>query len=303
MRVYTHAECLGHDPGAGHAEHPGRLPAVLAALRTLPALEFVDAPLATREQLARVHARDYVDAILDTPVDGALRLDADTVMSPGSAAAALRAAGAGVAAVDWAMQAPGRRVFCAVRPPGHHALAGAAMGFCLFNSVAVAAAHALSAHGLARVAIADFDVHHGNGTQDLFAAEPRVLFASSHQWPLYPGTGGLEDNRPGHILNAPLPPGSGGREFLAAWREVLLPALDAFAPQLLLVSAGFDAHRLDPLAQMEVEAGDYAALTHDLLDLAERHGGGRLVSMLEGGYSLEGLAESSRAHVEAMAGR
>jgi acetoin utilization deacetylase AcuC-like enzyme len=201
------------------------------------------------------------------------------------------------------LAAPGRRAFCAVRPPGHHALADAAMGFCLFNSVAVAAAHALHAHGLARVAIADFDVHHGNGTQDLFAAEPRVLFASSHQWPLYPGTGGLEDNRPGHVLNAPLPPGSGGAQFLAAWREVLLPALDAFAPQLLLVSAGFDAHRLDPLAQMELESDDYAALTADLLGVAERHCGGRVVSLLEGGYSLEGLARSSRAHVEAMAAR
>jgi acetoin utilization deacetylase AcuC-like enzyme len=175
------------------------------------------------------------------------------------------------------------------------------MGFCLFNSIAVAAAHALEAHGLERVAIADFDVHHGNGTQDLFAADPRVLFLSSHQWPLYPGTGSTHDNLPGHILNAPLPPGSGGREFLAAWRRTLLPALDAFAPQLLLVSAGFDAHRLDPLAQLEVEAGDYAELTRDLLEIAGRHAQGRVVSMLEGGYSLEGLAASSRAHVAAMA--
>jgi acetoin utilization deacetylase AcuC-like enzyme len=174
------------------------------------------------------------------------------------------------------------------------------MGFCLFNSVAVAAAHALAAHGLARVAIVDFDVHHGNGTQDLFADEPRVLFASSHQWPLYPGTGGLGDNRPGHILNAPLAPGSGGRELLAAWRGTLLPALDAFAPQLLLVSAGFDAHRLDPLAQLQLEAADYAELTADLVALARRHADGRLVSLLEGGYSLEGLAASARAHVEAL---
>jgi acetoin utilization deacetylase AcuC-like enzyme len=175
------------------------------------------------------------------------------------------------------------------------------MGFCLFNSIAVAAAHALAAHGLERVAVADFDVHHGNGTQDLFAAEPRVLFASSHQMPLYPGTGALSDNRAGHILNAPLPPGSDGRALQAAWRDTLLPALDAFAPQLLLISAGFDAHRLDPLAQLEVEAGDYAQLTRDLLAVARRHADGRVVSMLEGGYSLEGLADSSRAHVEALA--
>ena len=300
MRIYTHEDCRAHDPGAGHAERPERLDAVLAALRPLPGLHWHDAPLATRAQLARVHAEGYVDAILDAEVAGHLRLDEDTVMSPGSARAASRAAGAGVAAVDWVLQGPGRRAFCAVRPPGHHALAGAAMGFCLFNSIAVAAAHALAEHGLQRVAIADFDVHHGNGTQDIFLAEPRVLFLSSHQSPLYPGTGGLGDNRPGHVLNAPLPPGSGGRELLAAWRSTLLPALDAFAPQLLLVSAGFDAHRLDPLAQLELEADDYAALTADLLAVAARHGEGRVVSMLEGGYSLEGLADSCRAHVKAL---
>ena len=300
MRIYTHADCIGHHPGAGHAERPERLQAVLAALRKVAGVEWHDAPLATRDQLARVHAPEYVDAILDAEVVDHLRLDEDTVMSPGSARAAARAAGAGIAAVDWVLQAPGRRAFCAVRPPGHHALAGTAMGFCLFNSVAVAAAHALAAHGLERVAIADFDVHHGNGTQDLIAAEPRVLFASSHQWPLYPGTGSVADNRAGHVLNAPLAPGSGGRELLAAWRGTLLPALDAFAPQLLLVSAGFDAHRLDPLAQLQVEAADFAELTGDLLQVARRHGGGRVVSLLEGGYSLEGLAASARAHVEAL---
>ena len=302
MRIYTHRHCRNHDPGPGHAERPERLDAVLAALRTRAGAEWHDAPEASRAQLARVHDAAYVDRILDAHVADSLRLDEDTVMSPGSAQAALRAAGAGVAAVDWVLQAPARRAFCAVRPPGHHALAGTAMGFCLFNSIAVAAAHALHAHGLERVAVADFDVHHGNGTQDLFAAEPRVLFASSHQSPLYPGTGGVADNRAGHILNAPLAPGSGGAELLAAWREVLLPALDAFAPQLLLVSAGFDAHRLDPLAQLQLEAGDYAELTRDLLAIADRHGEGRMVSMLEGGYSLEGLAESARAHVDALAG-
>jgi acetoin utilization deacetylase AcuC-like enzyme len=248
-----------------------------------------------------MHAPAYVDRILDAVIVDSLRLDEDTVMSPGSAQAALRAAGAGVAAVDWVLQAPGRRAFCAVRPPGHHALEGTAMGFCLFNSVAVAAAHALATHGLERVAIADFDVHHGNGTQDLFATEPRVLFASSHQWPLYPGTGGLADNRAGHVLNAPLAPGSGGPELLDAWRRTLLPALDAFAPQLLLVSAGFDAHRLDPLAQLQVEAQDYAELTRELRAVADRHAQGRVVSMLEGGYSREGLAASSRAHEAALA--
>jgi acetoin utilization deacetylase AcuC-like enzyme len=300
VRIYTHVDCAAHDPGADHAERPDRLAVVVKALRWIPGLDWQDATEASREQLARVHDGDYVDRILDAQVDGTLRLDADTVMSPGSARAAALAAGAAVAAVDWVMAAPRRLAFCAVRPPGHHALRDAAMGFCLFNSVAVAAAHALAVYGLERIAIADFDVHHGNGTQALFADEPRVLFASSHQWPLYPGTGAVKENRPGHILNAPLLPGSGGREFLAAWRKTLLPAIDAFAPQLVLVSAGFDAHRLDPLAQLEVEAGDYAALTRDLLALADRHADGRLVSMLEGGYSLEGLAESAWAHVDAL---
>jgi acetoin utilization deacetylase AcuC-like enzyme len=192
------------------------------------------------------------------------------------------------------------RAFCAVRPPGHHATGDTAMGFCLFDNVAVAAAHALAKHGLARVAIADFDVHHGNGTQAIFEREPRVLFLSSHQWPLYPGTGGADERGIGNIHNAPLPAGAGGDLFRAAWRERLLPELDRFAPQLLLVSAGFDAHRRDPLAALQLEADDYAWLTRELLGCARRHAQGRLVSLLEGGYDLVALRECSVAHVGAL---
>jgi acetoin utilization deacetylase AcuC-like enzyme len=227
-------------------------------------------------------------------------LDADTALSPGSAEAALRAAGAAVAAVDAVLASPGSRAFCAVRPPGHHATADTAMGFCLFNNIAVAALHALQAHGLARVAIADFDVHHGNGTQAIFEHDPRVLFVGSHQMPLYPGTGAESETGMGNIVNAPLPPDSGSEAFRVAWETRLLPAIDAFEPQLLLVSAGFDAHARDPLAQLRLSADDYGWLTQRLVELANRHAQGRVVSLLEGGYDLVALRESSVAHVAAL---
>jgi acetoin utilization deacetylase AcuC-like enzyme len=253
-------------------------------------------------QLQRVHADSLLTAILDAEPAGRIALDPDTMLSPASAEAALRAAGAGVAAVDAVLAGEVPRAFCAVRPPGHHATGESAMGFCLFNGIAVAAAHALAAHGLARVAIADFDVHHGNGTQAIFAAEPRVLFLSSQQLPLYPGSGHPDERGAGNLHNAALAPGSGGTEFRAAWRERLLPALEAFAPQLLLVSAGFDGHHRDPLAQLQLEAADYAWLTAELVAAAGRHCGGRVVSVLEGGYDLHALAECSVAHVAALAG-
>jgi acetoin utilization deacetylase AcuC-like enzyme len=224
-------------------------------------------------------------------------LDPDTVLSPASAEAALRAAGAGLAAVDAVLRGQARRAFCAVRPPGHHATRDAAMGFCLFNGIAVAALHALDAHGLERVAIVDFDVHHGNGTQAIFEHDRRVLFASSHQWPLYPGSGSRGETGAGNIVNATLPPQADGALFRAAWSDTLLPAVDAFKPQLLLVSAGFDAHRRDPLAQLRLEAADFAWITRELAAVANRHCRGRIVSMLEGGYDLDALAESSVAHV------
>ena len=298
LRIYSHPACLLHDPGPGHPEAIARLQSVTDALRTtLPGLDWRSAPLATRAQLARVHTPELIATVLDTPAAQPIRLDEDTVLSAGSAQAALHASGAAVAAVDAVLAGEVSRAFCAVRPPGHHATAGTVMGFCLFNHIAVAAAHALAAHGLERVAIVDFDVHHGNGSQAIFEHEPRVLYASSHQWPLYPGTGSETEHGAGNVFNAPLAPGSDGAAFRAAWSSRLLPAIEAFAPQLLLVSAGFDAHRLDPLADLRLEAQDYLWLSTELARLAERHAGGRVVSLLEGGYSLTALRECSVAHL------
>jgi acetoin utilization deacetylase AcuC-like enzyme len=303
--IYTHAACLAHDTGPGHPESSARLAAVLEALDDPRFSEFerIEAPAATREQLARVHTRELIDAVLDAPIaTGWRRLDPDTVMSPASAEAALRAAGAVCAAVDAVVAGTHRSAFCAVRPPGHHATHDTAMGFCLFNSVAVGAAHAIAAHGLSRVAIVDFDVHHGNGTQDIFWSEPRVLYASSHQWPLYPGTGARSETGAGNIVNAPLRPGAGSAEFRKAYEDTVLPALEHFAPELVLISAGFDAHRLDPLANLNLEADDYAWITARLVELAARHANGRIVSSLEGGYSLTALRDSTAAHVAALEG-
>lgn len=299
MRIYTHAACLAHDTGPTHAERPARLPAVTSALREAfpEALEWHDAPRAIREHLLRAHSPALLQTVLETAPTRLVMLDPDTVLSPASAEAALRAAGAAIAAVDAVMSGDTQRAFCAVRPPGHHATGDTAMGFCLFNNVAIAALHALDAHGLQRVAIADFDVHHGNGSQAIFERDPRVLFLSSHQMPLYPGSGHADERGVGNVVNAPLPPGAGSAAFRAAWERRLLPVLDTFAPQLLLVSAGFDAHRRDPLAQLELEAEDYAWLTGWLVDLADRHAGGRIVSLLEGGYDLQALRECAVAHV------
>lgn len=300
LRLYTHPSCLEHDPGPGHVESPARLRAVLQALDhdRFAAIDRIEAPRVTREQLLRVHDAAYVDRILATvPATGTVRLDEDTLMSPASVEAALRAAGAAVAAVDAVMGPRGGHAFCAVRPPGHHATPDRAMGFCLFNNIAVAAAHALAEHGLKRVAIADFDVHHGNGTQDVFEREPRVLFISSHQSPLYPETGRVDERGVGNIVNAPLSPGDGSYEFRELWEGALLPRLHAFKPQLVLVSAGFDAHRNDPLADLRLGTEDYAWITSRLVDLAHAHAGGRLVSSLEGGYDLNALAVSVSAHV------
>ncbi len=301
MRIYSHPACLAHDTGPTHAERPARLTTVTNALHAaFPSLSWHEAPRASRGQLLRAHAPALLEQVLETRPSERIFLDADTVLSPASAEAALRAAGAVVAAVDAVLGGQATRAFCAVRPPGHHATTDVAMGFCLFNNIAVGALHALAAHGLERVAIVDFDVHHGNGTQAIFEHDPRVLFASSHQLPLYPGTGARDETGDGNIVNAPLPPDAGSALFRAAWSERLLPAVDAFKPQLLLVSAGFDAHRLDPLAQLQLEAADFAWITNELVALANRHCGGRIVSTLEGGYDLTALAESSVAHVGAL---
>lgn len=302
--LYTHRACLQHDPGPHHPECPDRLRAVLRALETE---EFADllrdeAPQATVEQLTRVHPARYVEAILGIrpEPDDSVALDADTVMNWASAEAALRAAGAAVAGVDAVCQGEARRVFCATRPPGHHAEPARPMGFCFFANAAVAARHAQAAHGLARVAVVDFDVHHGNGTQACFERDPTLFFASSHQFPCYPGTGAPEERGVGNVFNAALPPGADGAAFRAAWRDVLLPALEAFGPELVVISAGFDAHARDPLAQLRVREADFAWLTTELCRLADRRCEGRVVSLLEGGYDLDALASSVAAHVRAL---
>ncbi len=298
LPVFTHDACLAHDTGPTHAERPDRLRVVNEALRAAwPDLDWREAPRATRGQLLRVHDPLLLAAVLDAKPEGIVALDPDTMLSPASAEAALRAAGAVVAAVDLVLGGEAPRAFCAVRPPGHHATHDAVMGFCLFNSIAVGAAHALDKYGLSRIAIADFDVHHGNGTQAIFEREPRVRFASSHQLPLYPDTGHVTERGCGNIFNAPLPPGADGAAFRRTWQERLLPQLDAFRPQLVMISAGFDAHHLDPLAQLQLHGEDFAWITAELVDIARRHADGRVVSSLEGGYDLQGLREAVVAHV------
>jgi acetoin utilization deacetylase AcuC-like enzyme len=299
-RVYTHSACFRHDMGAGHPESPARLTAVLAALKTpdFAALEWAEAPAATFEQIRRAHPPAYVEGLLAAvPQAGRVALDADTILSAGSGEAALRAAGAVLAAVDAVVKGDVANAFCAVRPPGHHAEASTAMGFCLFNNVAIGAFQARAVHGLQRIAVIDFDVHHGNGTQAIFEQDPELFYASTHQMPLYPGTGSIQEIGVGNICNAPLPPFAGSAEFRAAMTDRVLPAMDAFRPDLLLISAGFDAHKADPLANLQFEEADYAWVTDELAALARRHCQGRVVSALEGGYDLTALAASSAAHV------
>lgn len=301
--LYTHASSAQHDTGAGHPESIARIEAVNHALAgdSWGRLARSDAPLATREQLQRVHAGGYVDLVLDNiPEDGYARLDADTVLSPGSGEAALRAAGAIIAAVDDVMTGKADNAFCAVRPPGHHAEPERGMGFCLFNNVALGAMHARAAHGLKKIAIVDFDVHHGNGTQAMFAADPDTLFASTHQFPHYPGTGAASETGVGNVFNAPLDANSGGTEFRAAMEGKILPALRTFKPEFVFVSAGFDAHARDPLASLRFEEKDFEWATEKLLEIADEHASGRLVSTLEGGYDLEALGNSVQAHAGAL---
>lgn len=303
MRIYWHSDCLQHDPGAGHPEHPGRLRAVVDTLRTAlgTCVEWHAAPLATEAQILRAHTPALLEQLgREIPAGGRLELDEDTRMSAGSWRAARLAAGAICAAVDALLDGSCQRAFCAVRPPGHHALPGRAMGFCLLNAVAIGALHALSTGSVERVAVVDFDVHHGNGTQAILAGEPRALFVSSQQWPLWPGSGSEQEDGGGKAFNGVLAPGSGSAEFRALWQQRLLRALDAFRPQLLLVSAGFDGHRLDPLADLDLVAADYAWITGELVAIAGRHASGRVLSTLEGGYSSTALRECSVAHARAL---
>jgi acetoin utilization deacetylase AcuC-like enzyme len=301
--LYTHPACLEHDPGPYHPESPARLRAVLEALDApeFARLERREAPEAAIEDLARVHPRVFVERLLAAvPASGYRGIDADTILSPASGHAALRAAGAVVAAVDAVVAGEADNAFCAVRPPGHHAEPGRAMGFCLFNNVAIGALRAREVHGLARVAVIDFDVHHGNGTQARFADDPSLFYASTHQFPLYPGTGGAGETGVGNIVNVPLRPLSGSPEFRLGVTRTILPALDAFRPEMVLISAGFDAHRNDPLAQLLLEDADYTWVTERLLEVARQHAGGRVVATLEGGYDLMALATSTAAHLRVL---
>ena len=260
-----------------------------------------EAPIADMESLTRAHSEEHVRTILDAiPDSGFAGIDSDTLVSPGSGDAALRAAGAVVQAVDMVMAGEVKNAFCAVRPPGHHATPTQAMGFCLFNNIAIGALHARAIHGLQRVAVVDFDVHHGNGTQDIFSPDRDLFYASTHQFPLYPGTGAASETGVGNIVNVPLRPMAGSRDFRLGFSREILPALDAFGPELLLISAGFDAHRSDPLAQLQLDEADYTWATEQLLDIARRHAGGRVVSTLEGGYDLEALGASVAAHVRVL---
>jgi acetoin utilization deacetylase AcuC-like enzyme len=301
--LYSHPTCLEHDPGRHHPESPARLRAALAALDgpEFARLERRKAPEAAFDDLFRVHSPRQVERTLGAvPRAGHVAIDADTVLSPASGAAALRAAGAVVAAVDAVVAKEADNAFCAVRPPGHHAEPGRSMGFCLFNNAAIGALRAREVHGFARVAVVDFDVHHGNGTQAAFENDAGLFYASTHQYPLYPGTGAASERGVGNIVNVPLRPMSGSGPFRLAMTERILPALDAFRPELLVVSAGFDAHRDDPLAQLMLDERDYSWVTERLVGIAARHTEGRLVATLEGGYDLAALGTSVAAHVRVL---
>ena len=300
----SHPLCLKHDMGAHHPESPARIHAIedrLIASGLLNYLQRHDAPEATREQLLRVHDAAYIDSIESiVPQHGIVHLDGDTAMNPFSYQAALRAAGAVVLGVDLVMAGKAENAFCNVRPPGHHAERARAMGFCIFNNIAVGAAHAISWHGLHRVAVADFDVHHGNGTEAIFRHDPRVMLCSTFQHPFYPYRGSDSGNE--HIINVPLPAGTGGDGFRAAVSQHWLPALESFKPELLLISAGFDAHRDDDMAMLNLTEPDYVWVTEVLKGIAGEFAQGRIVSALEGGYELHALGRSAQAHIKVLSG-
>ena len=302
--LYQPPACSDHDTGPEHPEHPLRHRAIQSVLENERFSDLIRAvgTKAAREQLERVHTPTHIDRILDSASEqGVTYIDADTVMSSGSAEAALFAAGAACEAVDDVLSGIARNAFCAIRPPGHHAEPDQAMGFCLFNNAAIAAAQARHVHGLTRVAIVDFDVHHGNGTQACCENDPHLFYASSHQYPCWPDTGlesetGIDNN----VVNATLPPGSGSDEFRTAWTDRILPKLEAFRPELIIISAGFDAHSSDPQAHLRLLTADFAWITGEILGVANRCCQGRVVSLLEGGYDLHALAASVGVHVHVL---
>jgi acetoin utilization deacetylase AcuC-like enzyme len=302
--ILTHPDCVHHEMGEGHPESPMRLRAILAALESsglAAKLSMHEAPPAEREQLERVHQAEHVDMVFAAaPERGYAYLDPDTSMNPKSLSAALRAAGAVVRATDMVIGGEASNAFCAVRPPGHHATPQRPMGFCIFNNVAIGAMHAIERHGLERVCVLDFDVHHGNGTEDAFHEDPRVMLCSTFQHPYYPYCGADSGND--HIVNVPLPAMTDGRGFREAVERFWMPALESFGPQMVFVSAGFDAHRDDPLAYLKLDDADYRWVTEKLMDVAHRHAKGRVVSTLEGGYNTEALGRCVVEHVRVLAG-
>jgi acetoin utilization deacetylase AcuC-like enzyme len=302
--LITHPACLNHLTPLGHPERPDRLRAVERALEAekFQSLVRVQAPTAPFEIIALCHPMDYITQIRDaTPLEGMVRLDADTSMSPGSFEAALRAIGGAIHAVDEVVAKRAANAFVATRPPGHHAETARPMGFCLFDNAAIAARYAQDRHGIARAAIVDFDVHHGNGSQEIFWADKTVMYCSTHQMPLFPGTGAVgESGDYDTVVNAPLRAGDGSEAFRAAFADRILPRLRNFKPELIVISAGFDAHMRDPLANLNLVEADFAWATQKIMDVADQCAGGRVVSLLEGGYDLEGLANSAAAHVTAL---
>jgi acetoin utilization deacetylase AcuC-like enzyme len=306
IALISHLDCLLHETEFGHPECPERLKAIedeLFSVGFCAELKHYEAPLVTREQLHRVHDPDYVDLIFSSAEhEGMVRLDPDTMMNnPGSFRAALRAAGAAVLGVDLVMSGQQKLVFCNVRPPGHHAGRARAMGFCIFNNIAVGAAHALHDYKLERVAVLDFDVHHGNGTEDIFKDNPGVLYCSTFQHPFYPHSGA--DIESDHIINAALPAGAGGTEFRTAVESRWLPVLERFKPQLIFISAGFDAHMEDNMAGLSLLESDFAWVTTKISKIADQHASGKIVSVLEGGYALPALGRSVAAHIVALSGQ
>ena len=298
----THDDCLKHDMGLDHPECPARMHAIkdqLIASGLLDFLSHYEAPKASKEQLARVHNSDYIDSIFhQSPQSGLMQIDDDTAMNPHTLSAALHAAGAVIKGVDLVMSGEMQNAFCNIRPPGHHAGRAGASGFCIFNNVAIAAAHAIESYGLERVAIADFDVHHGDGTEDIFHDDPRVMLCSTFRHPYYPYCGADSSND--HIINVPLAAGTGSPEFRTAITEQWLPALERFQPQLLLISAGFDAHWEDDMGGLALREKDYLWLTEALKDIAQRHANGRIVSALEGGYALHALGRCAMVHIKSL---
>jgi acetoin utilization deacetylase AcuC-like enzyme len=303
LTIYSHNDCFEHAPPEGHPERPARLEAALRGIQQLHGFRMLDARPVERGQLERAHGASYLDQLERIDASGGLRaIDEDTYLGPGTLRAASLAAGAACQAVDTVMdESNWNSAFAVVRPPGHHAEATRAMGFCFYSSVAVAALYARDALGVNRIAVCDFDVHHGNGTEAILADQAGILFVSSHQSPLYPGTGRADDKRAANIINCPLPPQSGSNEFRDHWSEHLLPAVEKHKPQLILVSAGFDAHWRDPLAQLQLKDEDFYWIGHELKAIARRHASGRLAASLEGGYDLKALEESTLAFAEGIA--